>query len=483
MVELSANARHYALRELSRRAGVSLEFYQRWRIELRTESLIVRPFPDALAEIHFPIVSSAELEKDKIARKTWAKEAAPEFRGHVPDFIVPFCRRDSINGEPLFVQQAAHVFRCTEDLLSSILLTLCRFEEFDSNISDLHERFPASGSIAARHGFLLRPIVDEYGLAFRQVLQILVPGWQPSPRKAAVKLSHDIDQVGIPFSLKSTLGHAGVRRAPFASARDFWSFASGVEPGYLQSVRRICQLSSQYGLKSALYWKASAPGPFDTGYDIGHPKIAQVIAWAKDQGIEMGAHPGYETFRSRETLRGEVQRLREAIGGEAVGGRQHYLRWCPETWADWESCGLAYDSSVGFADQAGFRCGTCWPYLPWLWHEDRCADLLEIPLLVMDATLVNYMKLNPSQSFEFVRELLNKCRLVGGVFTLLWHNTGVFAPYLEHYFPILEMLRGTQDYDWKSELDQLRRERRAVAENAVDIRTENFIATSSKGAA
>ena len=470
MVEISSRARHYALRELSRRAGVSLEFYQRWKIELRTESLIVRPFPDALAEIHFPIVDSVELEKGGIVRKTWAREAAPEVRGYIPDFIVPFCRRGAINGEGLFVQQAAHVFRCTEDVLASLLITLCRREESDSQVRDTYDRFPASGGIAARHGFLSRPIVDEYGLAFRQVLQVLIPGWQPSPRKAAVKLSHDIDQVGIPFSLKSTLGHVAVRRAPYASARDFLSSASDVEPGYLQSVRRICQISSRYGLKSALYWKASAPGPFDTGYDIGHPKIAQVIGWAKDEGIELGVHPGYETFRSRQTLREEVQRVRKAIGTEAMGGRQHYLRWCPEAWADWESCGLAYDSSVGFADHAGFRCGTCWPYLPWLWHEDRCADLLEIPLLVIDSALVHYMKLNPRQSFEFVRELLTKCGLVGGVFTLLWHNTGLFAPYWEHYLPILNLLGGTRDYEWENELEELRQELRELSPKPVCAR-------------
>lgn len=450
---------------------MSLEFYQRWSIEQRTESLVVRPLRDVSAEIHFPIARSVEIEKEKIVRKTWAKEAAPELRGHVPDFIVPFCRRDSINGEALFVQPAAHVFRCTEDVLASLLITLCRGEESDSQARDAYDRFPASSGIAARHGFLHRPIVDEYGLAFRQVLQVLLPGWQPSPRQATVKLSHDIDQVGIPFSLKSTLGHTAVRRAPFASTRDLLSFADNVEPGYLQSVRRICQISSQYGLQSAVYWKASAPGPFDTGYDIGHPKIARVIAWAKDQGIEMGVHPGYDTFRSREMLRAEVQRLRKLIGTEALGGRQHYLRWRPESWADWESCGLAYDSTVGFADQAGFRCGTCWPYLPWLWHEDRCADLLEIPLLVMDATLVNYMKLSPRQSLESVRELWKKCELHGGVFTLLWHNTGVFAPYWEHYLPILNLLRGARNYEWKKELAELRQEQRKFAPKAVCAET------------
>jgi len=80
----------------------------------------------------------------------------------------------------------------------------------------------------------------------------------------------------------------------------------------------------------------------------------------------------------------------------------------------------------------------------------------------MDATLVNYMKLKPGQSFEFVRELLKKCELVGGVFTLLWHNTGLFAPYREHYLPILNLLRGARNYEWKNELEELRRELRKL---------------------
>jgi hypothetical protein len=195
-----------------------------------------------------------------------------------------------------------------------------------------------------------------------------------------------------------------------------------------------------------------------------------VIAWAKDEGIELGVHPGYETFRSRVTLQKEVQRARAAIGRGAVGGRQHYLRWCPETWTDWESCGLAYDSSVGFADQVGFRCGTCFPYLPWLLNRDRCAELLEIPLLVMDAALVQYMKLNPQRSREVVRGLLKRCSLVGGVFTLLWHNTSLFAPYWQHYLPILEMLSGAMNYEWETELNELRKEQRELTTKAICAR-------------
>ena len=44
-------------------------------------------------------------------------------------------------------------------------------------------------------------------------------------------------------------------------------------------------------------------------------------------------------------------------------------------WALWEGCGLAYDSTLGYADRTGFRAGTCFPYRPWLLdaaREARC---------------------------------------------------------------------------------------------------------------
>jgi hypothetical protein len=294
----------YALRELSRRAGVSFDFFVQWSISLRGDELIVRPVPDAPGTIHFPLFFGEERSRNRIVRKAWGTLTSTVVNRFIPDFVVPFCRQDSINGEALFVPQGAHGFRCTEDLLSSILLTLCRFEEFDSNISDLHGRFPASAGIAARKGFLNRPIVDEYGLALEQILHVLVPRWQPLPKKLRVKISHDIDELGIPFSFRSAVGHALLRRSPAGFARDFLSVVSDVAPGYLHAVRRICQLSLERDLRPTLYWQAAATGSFDTGYDIVHPKILSMMKWANERGLEQGVHPGYLRFSRLSFLAG-----------------------------------------------------------------------------------------------------------------------------------------------------------------------------------
>jgi hypothetical protein len=458
MMGISFGACLYALWELSRRAGVTFDFFDRWKISHQADTLVIHLGSDSLAEVRFPLFCDHEWEPTRVAEKGWTREVPQSILEQVPNFLVPFCRRESISQQPLFIQENQQVFTCTEDLLKSILLTLCRYEEIDSAERDIHGRFPASASIASRYGFLKRPIVDEYGLAFQQILEILIPGWRPAHRNLRVKLSHDIDLLGIPFSLKSAIGHVSKRGAPLSCVRDLLSIASTLDPTYLYSVRTLCNLSLARGLRSALYWTASAPGPFDTGYDLSNPKIARTIDWANAQGVEMGVHPGYETFLARPKLRAEVERCKKAVSREKIGGRQHYLRWCPATWEDWESCDLAYDSTVGFSEHIGFRAGTCIPYLPWLWNLDRSAELLEIPLLVMDGAVVDQLRLKPDESLRAVRELLNRCELVGGVFTLLWHNSGLTIPYAQHYLPILDVLSGKENYDWEMDAKQLRHE-------------------------
>jgi hypothetical protein len=338
------------------------------------------------------------------------------------------------------------------DLPASILLTLSRFEEMQATERDVHGRFSASMSLAARDGFLNRPIVDEYGLALEQALTHLLPRWQPVERKLRVKLSHDIDEVGIPFNFSSAVGHTIRRHKPLATVRDLLGSVVGLSPTYLKLIRSIVRMSLERGLDSAVYWKASRRSPLDSGYDPRHPKVREVISWLHEQGVETGVHPGYETFLSPDRLLREVQILREALGEQPLGGRQHYLRWCPDSWLHWETCGLAYDSTVGYADQIGFRAGTCVPYRPWLLFLNREANLIEIPLLVMDGTLLYYMGLTPRQSLEAVLECVTRCSFIGGVFTLLWHNSSLIDPiYKDLYRNILDTLAGHKKFDYSKE--------------------------------
>lgn len=448
------------MKELARRAGVTNHFFRSWEFAFSEKSTIVTICKSPAKKIRFrncgdALLSDLAVGRFRVAHAKWNDAPGEPTGGMTPDFVVPFADEAAREGQPLFRILDSETAECDFDLPLSLLLTLSRFEETLPVTRDQYGRFPASESLASKEGFLGRPIVDEYGLAFEQALRNLLPGWEPEPRIFRAMVTHDIDSVGIPFSLRQSLGHILKRRNPMAAARDVVAAVTRLSPAYLEAVRDVSSLAMGAGLTPAVYWKASPRGPMDSGYDPGHPKVRKMIRWVAEHGAENGIHPGFETYLHPERLREEAATLREIFETDRIGGRQHYLRWSPETWLDWESCGLAYDSSVGFADRIGFRAGTCIPYRPWMLSENRELRLVEIPLLVMEGTLTHYMGLTRTESPEAIKGCIERCRTVGGVFTLLWHNTSLIEPiYGDIFQKALEHLSGAARFDWEAALEE-----------------------------
>ena len=454
-LRITPQARHYAIAELARRAGVPANFFQTWKISITTDSTIIEIANGTRKQILFPHVPEASMRKLEeghlpCSRASWMNDRAPN-AGRIPELIVPFVSCDRRH-QPLFRPLAENSVACTTDLPLSVLLTLSRWEESFRAPRDQHGRFTAASSVASRNDFLTRPVVDECALAFEEALQFLFPTWPKRKRTARVKVSHDVDHIGIPIQWKGALRHTIHRRAPQDSFLNLMAWLPNIEPAELRAVREIVLLSGQHELTPSVYWKASPIGPRDSGYDPSDPRVRAMIEWLRERGAEVGIHPGYETFHCPEKLHREVAAIREVLGSGPLGGRQHYLRWSPESWIDWENCGLAYDSSVGFAEHLGFRAGTCIPYRPWLFALNRQSELLEIPLLAMDRTLLVYMKLSPAECLEASRICLDRCAAVGGVFTLLWHNDAFLDPvYRDVYVRLLQMLHGVPHYDWRED--------------------------------
>lgn len=450
---VSREARAYGVKELARRAGVDSEFFKTWAIHHTALHTIVRLPNGNTLRFCNDHQAVAQL-RDRVAavRAKWMSEPDESTHQSIPDFIIPFVTPRETETRPIFRVVDSATVESPFDLPLITLLMLSRYEETLTTVHDKHGRYLRSLSAAARNHFEQRPILDEYGIAFEQAIRRLLPGWRPEGRKFRVKLSHDIDRIGLPFDLKAALGHTLIRHNPMLTLRDTLGKIVHLMPSYLECVNRLARLSTVYGLDSAIYWKASDRGPYDSGYDLANPRVASVMQQLSESGIEQGFHPGYDTFRSPRKLQEELERFQKATGIQHPGGRQHYLRWCPDTWLHWEQAGLSYDSSVGYADAVGFRAGTCYPYKPWLFSENRQAALVEIPLIVMECAVAYDMRLDPQNSRQLILEMASRCRTVGGVFTLLWHNDSLVNPiYGNIYSEVLNALSPAARYDVSDE--------------------------------
>src|SRR5699024_2931534 len=144
------------------------------------------------------------------------------------------------------------------------------------------------------------------------------------------------------------------------------------------------------------------------------------------RGHEIGLHPSYNTYLEPGQIALEAERLRRVCAEEGVdqakwGGRMHYLQWQqPATLRAWEAAGMSYDSTMTYADHAGFRCGTCFEYPAFDPVAGRRLNLRIRPLVVMEGSVLatQYMALSSaSEARERILKLKRICRSVNGTFT------------------------------------------------------------------
>lgn len=292
--------------------------------------------------------------------------------------------------------------------------------------------------------FLHRPIVDEYALILASWIKVLLPGWEPEQKKFTVKLTHDVDLINRfenPLNRCRTLAADIVIRHDLCLAREnMTGIMNNKKNSLLNDLLNLATLSEQHGMKSTFYLMSALSGRMDVGYNINDSGLKKIIHCLLERGHEIGFHAGYQTYIDEELFLAEKKRVEDAVNCSIKGGRQHYLRFkIPSTWNIWENSGLKYDSTLGYADHEGFRCGTCQPYRPYDLENDKEMDLIEIPLIVMDGTLRDYRKLTPEQGLNIALSLADRCRQVGGTFTILWHNSlpGYWRKWTDVYKQIL----------------------------------------------
>ena len=109
----------------------------------------------------------------------------------------------------------------------------------------------------------------------------------------------------------------------------------------------------------------------------------------------------------------------------------HYLRWENTTTLQaWDEAGMNYDSTLGYADQPGFRCGTCIEYPAFNPIDQTEMKTLRIrPLITMECSITEPMYLGLGFSKEAIKKFsssIENCKKVNGQYTLLWHNSNLY---------------------------------------------------------
>lgn len=345
------------------------------------------------------------------------------------------------------------------DIFGSAFFMLSRYEEAAAPQLDGHQRCVASGSIAAKFGFLHRPIVDEYTEILWACMTRLWPRLKRKIWDYTMAVSHDVDKPyeyaflspeKIARTVGSELLNKGNISGALAVARSWMSARVNISaPDPCENFDAIMDASEERGVISAFYFIVDRPaGDLDCDYPFHHPLIQRLIQRISRRGHEIGLHGSYFSYCDPSRLAFEFGVLQEACSRLGVkqsnwGSRQHFLRWkTPDTFAACDLAGLNYDASLGYADHAGFRCGVCREYQAYDVKARHELKLAERPLIAMDCTIMDqrYMNLGTSnEALEALVRFKQICKRFGGTFSLLWHNSRmVDAEELRLYMNVLD---------------------------------------------
>ncbi len=335
------------------------------------------------------------------------------------------------------------------DLIGSAFYMLSRYEEAVKFNRDKHNRFPATASLAYQEHFIKRPIVNEYIEILWACMRRLWPQIERKPRDCRMLVSHDVDSpydylYKTPIRLiRRMVSDVFFRHKPIKaleSLRDWIKVRHKKEisddPYY--TFEYIMKLSEHHGLTSTFYFITDhSAGKIDGLYTMDNPEIRRLLRCIHERGHHIGLHASYNSYRDAVQTAKEFRILKQVCEVENIeqtkwGGRQHYLRWeTPTTFCNYTSAGLDYDTSLSFADHAGFRCGICYEYPVYDVVSRKPLKLRERPLVVMECSVIgeDYMGLGSGeQAFELFQQLKKNCYQFKGDFTLLWHNDRLIDP-------------------------------------------------------
>ena len=333
---------------------------------------------------------------------------------------------------------------CGIDIFGMVFFMLTRWEEYVIGERDYLQRFPAESSLAFKHGFLNRPVVNEWIALLAGMMRSLWPGIAIIPRERyGIVFTHDIDLMSKPVSLREFAKDVLKRKSPLAFSRRLGYLFGAGNPYDIFDY--FMDVSERHHTVSRFYFMTGHQVPHRDGEPYNDkPIYKKALQRVRERGHVTGFHPSLNTFNDLSLFRQQKAQLEKDCGGLISEGRQHALRFeLPLTWQIWEAAGMQVDGTMGYSSREGFRCGTGNSFPVFDVVNRRQLALREQPLVVMDTTLHVNRKLSVQASGEIFRYYMEVGKKYDMPVTLLFHNllhdaidwegwAGLYANLFEH---------------------------------------------------
>jgi len=334
------------------------------------------------------------------------------------------------------------ILTCGIDIFASSFFMLTRWEEYVNKTRDIHDRFPATASLAYKNGFLDRPIVNEYVEMLKNMLLKLDSNLNFKIQNSKLFVTCDVDQ---PFdcTVENILNLIRVCAGDIIKRKSVREFAKRVKRYIFNKFENYkydenytfdwyMDLCEKAGIKAAFYFIPTSIEKYNGCYELKDKKVQKLLKYIDSRGHEIGVHGSYQTYKDKEKAKLQKKILDDILSSLSIsqkieGNRQHYLRWDSAiTPSVLEYAGFTYDTTGSYADRPGFRYGVCYEFSMFDFLNRKKLKLKQRPLIVMECSIIDeaFMGLGYSEkTVQIIQDLKQKCFKYNGNFVLLWHNS------------------------------------------------------------
>jgi hypothetical protein len=317
---------------------------------------------------------------------------------------------------------------CPIDIFASSFFMLTRCEEYVNKTRDIHNRFSAHESLAYKNNFLDRPIVNEYVEMLWNILKSLGCKQKRKEKQFELVLTHDVDDILLFRTYKDLIRRVGGdlirRKNPILAMKtilDYIQTRLGMKNDPYDTFEWLMDMSESIGVKSYFFFMAEGRTDFDNRYKSDSQFVQYLVKKIKKRGHHIGIHPTYDAYNDFKQLKKEKEELEKNLDTQITFGREHYLRFeVPTTWQIWEDNGMEWDSTVGYADKEGFRCGIGDEFSVFNILTREKLKLKEKPLIIMDVTVLNQ---DVEDKLDLIKSKIKISKNYNAQITLLWHNS------------------------------------------------------------
>ena len=313
------------------------------------------------------------------------------------------------------------------DIFETIFFHISRFEEwfYADGRKDEHGRMDGEQQFLVKNQLQQIPVVDHLIVCFLKALGIPV-----KDKKTTFRITHDIDFIvrrNDFFGVAKSLGGAILKRRNLKSAFRIWQNRQVYNP-YDTFDWMLCKNEE---VEKTIYFLVNGNSKFDNSYGLNLLVVEKAIQLSRERNYKIGIHPSYHTWKNKNLFEQERQKLEQRIGEPVEITRQHFLRFdFPHTLRIIRQLGMKEDSSLGFADRIGFRCGTGYGYHLYDFENERAYEFIEVPLVFMDSALLSEAAFNTKNAKALWDRFLQKNNSFTKI-TFNFHNSRFYDTWLQ----------------------------------------------------